>query len=229
MGHLAGLEALRRNWEAAEGWIQTAEEMGAFRTDYARGMRCGIESERFAYRGEWDAVLKLTTEGCDVRKNPMGQATVLLHEAACRLGRMELADMELAERIETEIESAIEKSPAPDSAWGDVRQAMLKYLRGTRQAILGSSEEAVTLLEEADAHLMYLNMELGLFKLHTRCRLAGVLFADGRKAEAESWLEKVRRVNPVFARIWEEEHARISWSLRSRATEETGNGVMLTL
>jgi len=202
MGHLAALEALRRNWEAAEGWIQKAEKIGAFRTDYARGMRCGLESQRLAYRGEWKAVLKLSSEGCDVRKNPMGQATALLHEAACRLGRPELA-----EKIEAEIEAAIEKKPVPDSAWADVRQAMLEYLRGTRQAILGSSEEAVTLLEEADAHLMYLNMELGLFKMHTRCRIAGVLFAEGRKVEAESWLEKVRRVNPVFVRIWEEEHA----------------------
>lgn len=204
MGHMAALDALRGRWGDAGKWIDLAESTGAYRADYAHSFRCNLEFWQLVAHQDWESVLREAAGDCDPRKSPVARSAVLFHEAACRLGRWDPA-----EAIETELRSRVENMPASNSAWFDVRQSMLDHLRGIRLSAQGEPGEAVRALEKADQGLVYLNMEVGLFKLSNRLALVGVLQSEGKETESRSWLEKVRKVNPAFTESWEQGPPRV--------------------
>lgn len=202
MGHLSTLAGLRGHWDEAFGWIDQAESTGALREDAVEAYRCSLAFWKLAREEQWEALLQEAGASCDPKKNPMAQAATLLHEAACHVGRWDLA-----EAIEKEVESRLENESSFKGS-SDFRRAMLNHLRGIRLSAQNEEEEAVTAFADADRELSYLNMEMGLFKLSNRLALAEALSAVGRDDEARAWIEKVRKVNVPLVEMWEAQRER---------------------
>lgn len=197
MLHMAILEGLRGNWDEAEKWVEKVESMAGSGDEYTHSIRCRLKFWKLAREQNWEAILEEARGDCNPEKSPMLESGMWLHEAACRLGRWDIT-----EGVEAELKSRLESQKQTRNDALDIYQAALDHLMGIRLSAQGKMGEAAVALEKSDHYLTYINMDVGIFKLSNRLSLAGVLRAEGREKEAQDWVDKVRKVNPNFTKIW---------------------------
>lgn len=198
--HLSLLEALRQDWDAANEWLQRGVEAGAIDDEYRTSQECALRFWRLAEDRDWSQILELAEGPCQPEDRKNIQAAVYLHNAACHLGKAELA-LSLESAIEKEIEQA---GPGQSSKVFEVLAPMLHHMRGIRLAIVEKDLEAATnALQTADEYLTYINSGVGLFKLSNRLVLAAVLRDRGLEGRAHDLISEVRVVNPEVVEHWE--------------------------
>ncbi len=197
--HLAMLEALRTNWEAAESWIDRGIEADAMSEEMAEHFRCMLEYWRLAYEQDWKAILALAEQRCPPEETG-AQSAIYLHQAACRTGNWEQAEF-IESKVAQEMDGA---EPMKKSMVFESLKPMTHHMAGVRLAIKGDIEGAITEFEIADEHLSYLNIGIGFFKLSNRLAMASVLRSAGQDVQSHALLSKVRAVNPELALQYEE-------------------------
>lgn len=176
-------------------------------TSWLEAQRCFVETERLARR-EQLAELVARVDGPCLDKPWQGYATIATHQAAVRLG-----DLELARRLETAAQEMLDKALAERgpvrAMWMNEVDGGLAHMIGVRLAVEGDLAGAAASLRRADELLMYTTAGQGLLKVLNRLVLVETLLAAGNEVEAHRVLAQARSVNPTMVTEFEEDGLQI--------------------
>jgi len=190
--NLVRVANLQQNFAEARSVVQQVEDLN-LGGGLADRLRCMIDAEEAFLAENWEGVWQVT-EVC--RRHHLSRGTPLRFRADLWTGRLEDAQSIEASRTK----SATGATPKSEYG-GNVPIGMQYHLKGIRLGAEGKLQEAAKSLEEADRWFPYASYDQGALKIQNYLTLVTVLESLGEPDKAESFREKVRRVNPDFLRF----------------------------
>jgi len=187
---LALLGAVSGRLELADAALERAATVPACAGPDRQRALLMVARFRAAVNRDWQRLVELASE--DPSPEVGSCSRVLTHRAYLTLGRT-------ADAVAVEEELARQLAERAKGGSGEPSPCAL-HMAGVRLLFANRPAEAATSFREADGAVTYRGAYPGTFKLFNLVQLADALRRAGETTQAEEVSERVRSINPSFAR-----------------------------
>lgn len=193
--HLVDLAVLAGDFSGVDSILAAAAEH--CNPEFVERLRCNLGFWKDFLTGDYEAAWTDERAAC---REALEDDYFILHQLAVATGRFEWA-LEAEDRYREVLEEV--DSSGSKSTYVDSLKGLVLHMEGVRLAAQGDLDEAQSKLLLADDHLLYWGDNQGILKLYNLLNLAALLDRTGDRQAARGIVEKVRAVNPEFAKIYD--------------------------